>query len=286
MTKAFVYPEDLPPARLDKVLAQNLGLGLRRTRALIEHGQVLVDDRPFPKGGLIRPGQRVCLLPPEASSDLSASGAAVSPAVEVIARDERFAALAKPAGLHSVAGRGGDCLESVLPALGLQGWRLLNRLDFLTSGLVLAAAGDADVDAYTSWQDEGLVSKWYLALVHGVVDALELRGRILDEKRRVVRVTDEEDERLRWTWATALQRVDGNTLVVARIFKGRRLQIRAHLAHAGHPLVGDPVYGAGEAQGLRLHHWRVDMPGFSALWLPEWAQVDPERVESARLSFS
>ncbi len=285
MTKAFVYPEDLPPARLDKVLAQNLGLGLRRSRALIEQGQVLVDDRPFPKGGRVRPGQRVSLIPPVSSADMPASIAPVSPAVNVVARDERFAALAKPAGLHSVAGRGEPCLESVLPALSLEGWRLVNRLDFLTSGLVLAAVGDTDVDAYKSWQDEGLVSKWYLALVHGEVDALELRGRILDEKRRVVRVSDEEDGHLRWTWAKAVQRADGKTLVLARIFKGRRHQIRAHLAHAGHPLVGDPVYGAGEAEGLRLHHWRVDMPGFSAMWLPDWAQGDPERVEDVRLSF-
>ena len=278
MTQSFQYPEHLAPARLDKAMAQTLGLGLRRCRALIEAGQVLVDGRPFPKGGLVRPGQQVSItaeVEPRTSC----------PAVAVVARSESYAALAKPAALHSVAGRGASCLESCLPGLGLDGWQLLNRLDYLTSGLVLAAAGDGDAAAYKDWQDEGLVCKWYLALAQGAIDGLEACGRILDDKRRVVRVTDEDDEPLRRTWAKAVANIDGKTLLLVRIFKGRRHQIRAHLAHAGHPLVGDPVYGAGEAGGLFLHHWRVDIPGFSAMWLPDWPGVDPAQVEVVRLAF-
>jgi 23S rRNA pseudouridine1911/1915/1917 synthase len=278
MTQSFEYPEHLAPARLDKAMAVALGLGLRRCRALIEAGLVLVDERPFPKGGLVGPGQRVSIAE-------TVESRSSCPTVAVVARSESYAALAKPAALHSVAGRGGSCLESCLPGLGLAGWQLLNRLDYLTSGLVLAAAGDGDFAAYKVWQDEGLVCKWYLALVHEVVLDLEACGRILDDKRRVVRVTDEDDEPLRRTWAKAVADVDGKTLLLVRILKGRRHQIRAHLAHAGHPLVGDPVYGAGEAGGLFLHHWRVDMPGFSATWLPDWPGVDPAQVESVRLAF-
>ncbi|PKN41701.1 MAG: pseudouridine synthase [Deltaproteobacteria bacterium HGW-Deltaproteobacteria-18] len=278
MTSSFFYSEELPPARLDKALALHLGFGLRRCRALIEAGQVLVDERPCAKGVIIRPGQHVRVTMP----------GDIAPAcqdIRVVARNESFAALLKPGGLHTVAGRGASCLESCLPGLGLEGWELLNRLDHLTSGLVLAAGDQEAASAYKSWQDAGQVRKWYLALASGIVHGLDSRERILDDRRRVVRVTAEEDEPLRWTRARAVCEVDGDTLLLVKILKGRRHQIRAHLAHAGHALIGDPVYGAGEPGGLYLHHWRLEMPGFAAAHLPDWPCVHSVQVESLLSAF-
>lgn len=277
MTNSFIYPEDLQPVRLDKALARQLGLGLRRCRTLIDDGRVLVDGRSCAKGALIHPGQCVGVVFEEF--------APVCSDVRIVARHGRFAALAKPGGLHTVAGRGGACLESCLPELGLGGWELLNRLDFLTSGLVLAAAGAQDAAAYKAWQDGGQVCKWYLALARGMLDALQVRDRILDDKRRVVRVIPEQDSPLRWTTARAVRHVDGATLLLVKILKGRRHQIRAHLAHAGHPLVGDPVYGAGEPGGLYLHHWRLDLPGFTASLAPDWPCVDAGEAEALMPAF-
>lgn len=273
MTRSFLYSEEHPPARLDNVLARHLGYGLRRCRLLIQEGRVLVDGRPCAKGVLVHPGQQISVTIPVGDGPVCAD-------VRLVARSERFAALSKPGGLHTVAGRGEACLEACLPGLGLDGWVLLNRLDCLTSGLVLSAADAEGAGAYKSWQEAGLVCKWYLALARGRVERLEARGRILDDKRRVVRVTADEDEPLRWTLARAVCQSDDNTLLLVRIFKGRRHQIRAHLAHAGHPLVGDQVYGAGEPGGLFLHHWRLDMPGFSASLLPDWPGVHAEQAES------
>ena len=277
MTNSFIYPEDLQPVRLDKALARQLGLGLRRCRTLIDDGRVLVDGRSCAKGALIHPGQCVDVVFEEF--------APVCADVRIVARQGRFAALAKPGGLHTVAGRGDACLESCLPELGLGGWELLNRLDFLTSGLVLAAAGAQDAAAYKAWQDGGQVCKWYLALARGMLDALQVRDRILDDKRRVVRVIPEQDSPLRWTTARAVRHVDGATLLLVKILKGRRHQIRAHLAHAGHPLVGDPVYGAGEPGGLYLHHWRLDLPGFTASLAPDWPCVDAGEAEALMPAF-
>ncbi len=278
MTNSFFYPEDQSPLRLDKALAVHLGLGLRRCRALIDGGCVLVDGRPCAKGVLIRSGQLVRV-------SISGDTELACAAVRLVVRSGNFAALSKPGGIHTVTGRGAPCLESCLPGLGLDGWALLNRLDFLTSGLVLATVDAKGADAYTGWQDAGQVCKWYLALARGEVANLEVRWRILDDKRRVVRVIVEEDEPLRWTRARAVCRVGGDTLLLVRILKGRRHQIRAHLAHAGHPLIGDPVYGAGEPGGLYLHHWRADMPGFEALLLPDWPCVDFGQVESLLTAF-
>lgn len=274
---SFIHSEHLPTQRLDQAMAQAMNLGLRRCRALIGDGLVLVDGRTLAKGDLIRPGQLVQVR--------RMDPAPACPEVCVVVRAGNFAALSKPAGLHSVAGRGPVSLDACLPGLGFEGWRLLNRLDFLTSGLVLAAALASDEAAYKEWQNRGEVDKWYLALACGNVDAATLRGRIQDDKRRVVRVTADEDEPLRWTWVRPVHSVGGNTLVLARIRKGRRHQIRAHLAAAGHPLIGDPVYGAEDPAGFFLCHWRVDMPGFSASLLPGWVGVDSEQIEAVRHEF-
>jgi 23S rRNA pseudouridine1911/1915/1917 synthase len=276
MTRTFQHSDDHGPARLDSVLARHLGLGLRRCRLLIQEGRVLVDGRPCAKGALVHPGQQLSVTVSGIGAPASAD---VRTGVRIVAREGGFAALAKPGGLHTVAGRGTDCLEACLPGLGPDGWALLNRLDCLTSGLVLAAADAAGATAYKAWQDAGQVGKWYLALARGTVDHLEMRERILDDNRRVVRVTGDEDEPLRWTRARAVGRIDDNTLLLIRIFKGRRHQIRVHLACAGHPLLGDPVYGAGEPGGLFLHHWRLDMPGFSATLSPDWPGVDAKQAE-------
>ena len=277
----FPHPEHLPPERLDKVLAVHLGLGIRRCRALVEAGLVLVDGRTLAKGGLVRPGQVVSVAEPAEAE----TGVACAAGVEVVFSAKGFAAISKPGGVHTVAGHGGNSLEGCLPGLGLAGWRLLNRLDLLTGGLVLAAAGEREAALYKGWQEAGQVRKWYLALAHGGVGELELAGLILDDKRRVVRVTGQEDDALRRTVVRPVRSVGPDTLVLAHILKGRRHQIRAHLAHAGHPLVGDPVYGAGEPGGLFLHHWRLDMPGFTAELPPEWEFVDVRSVEAVRQSF-
>ena len=275
----FVHPETRPAERLDKILARHLGLGLRRCRALIDSGLVLVDGRLVPKGGMVRPGQRVSVAEPSPPPERPAGAT-------IVARGDGFAALAKPGGMHTVAGKGTDCLEACLPGLGLDGWRLLNRLDFLTSGLVLAAEGDREAALYKAWQDAGQVRKWYLALARGRVGALLLGGTILDERRRVVRVTAEEDAPLRRTLVRPVRAVGDDTLILALILKGRRHQIRAHLAHAGHPLAGDPVYGTGGEEGLYLHHWRVDMPGFSAVFPPGWEFADMGQAEAVRLAMT
>jgi 23S rRNA pseudouridine1911/1915/1917 synthase len=275
--KSFILPPDTTPDRLDKILSARLGLGLRRTRFLIQQGRILVDGCVLPKGTAVRAGQKIEIQSPDAEPQYLPSRA------YVVRRENGFAAVMKPGGMHTVRGKGEPCLESCLEDLGLGGWMLVNRLDFLTSGLVLAVDSPERREQYTTWQNTEAVHKWYLALAHGdIATEFSVQGRILDRKRRVVRVLDEEDKPARWTMVRPLQAVGNNTVVLIRILKGRRHQIRAHLAHAGHPLVGDPLYGQDRAGGLFLHHWRVDLPGFTAQKRPEWANmIDLEIVEAA-----
>lgn len=277
MPQTFILPRTIPAGRLDKAVSGALGISLRQARLLIDQGLVLVDGRAARKGTAVRPGQMVRVETPDAGMN------DVPVRAHVIHRENGFAAVMKPGGIHTVRGKGELCLESCLDRMGLHGWMLLNRLDFLTSGLVLAAASSEERARYGAWQDAGDVRKWYLALAHGGISRdFSLRGRILDSRRRVVRVLEEDDEPVRWTLVRPLGATEKGTAVLICIRKGRRHQIRAHMAHAGFPLVGDPVYGRGEPGGLFLHHWRVELPGFTAQEGPDWPEVSLSSVEAAR----
>lgn len=276
-------PPGMRGLRLDQALELLLpGSGLRERKRVWERFAVLVDGRPRPKGYRVQAGQILGLVPLE-----DAPGPAVGALPEglrVVGQSTgRMAALFKPAGLHSaaVAGRPGPSVEASLPLF----WpgrfaRLVNRLDQATSGLVLAALSRESWAAYRVLEDEGRVEKAYVALVRGELARPLVLARTLDtaDRKRVRVLAAESADPLRRTRVEPLAALpeQGLTLVRARIAKGARHQIRAHLAAAGLPIVGDDLYGGPEesgAGGLRLHHFRVTLPDFQAsappLW-PEW----------------
>ena len=139
--------------RLDRVLGTWLPeLGLRGRRRLCETGRVLLNGRSAAPGVRVHAGQDVRLLDDDAAGE--------SPAASVVSRSEDYAALSKPAGLHSaaLAGGGGASAEAALSALfpdatGDRAPFLCNRLDRATSGLLLVAFGDAAREAFRRAED-------------------------------------------------------------------------------------------------------------------------------------
>jgi hypothetical protein len=82
---------------------------------------------------------------------------------------------------------------------------------------------------------------------------------------------DEQD------WKAGLRYLFGLTgpfsLLELTILRGARHQIRAHLADAGFPIVGDSLYGlesSDRAERMFLHHFEITLPGFEARWMPDW----------------
>ncbi|WP_243309891.1 pseudouridine synthase family protein [Fundidesulfovibrio agrisoli] len=263
--------------RLDAVLAAQLGLGLRAAKRLAVEGRALVDGVPRPPAYKLRPGQGVTLLDAPKPQE--------PPRIEVLARGGGFAALRKPAGLHTAAleGGGGASLEAALETLFPSGGAVLvNRLDRDTSGIVLAALDRDAATRYKLLEDAGEVDKRYLAVVYARLEAPLLLRREIDMARRarVKVLPGDSPDPLRVTnvrplGAQTLGTGEGFTLVEARIAKGARHQIRAHLAAAGHPIVGDALYGGPDAapgRRLRLHHWRVSLPGLCAACAPGWKE--------------
>jgi 23S rRNA pseudouridine1911/1915/1917 synthase len=176
---------------------------------------------------------------------------------------------------------------------------LCNRLDTETSGLLTAAFSADKADVFRLYERTGKVRKKYLALVHGLAPEYLLMHKTLDTyRRRSTLVLSREDmDYTRHTRAVLLKNiraVDGDepagqgwkaalrylmslngpfSLLEVTILRGARHQIRAHLADAGFPIVGDSLYGpasSARAGRMFLHHFSVDLPGFQARWMPDW----------------
>jgi tRNA pseudouridine65 synthase len=160
-------------------------------------------------------------------------------------RDDRLAAFAKPSGLLVHRGWGDDAVVALDLAREASGVRVhpVHRLDRATSGVLLFALDPASAAAMGRLFEAGSVRKAYLALVRGVPP----EAGVIDNP------VPRTEGGLRVPAVTAFRRrhvVERWSLVEARPQTGRLHQIRRHLKHLGHPIVGDVNYGKGDVNRL------------------------------------
>lgn len=282
-TTTWTLPPEADGWRLDKALERMLpGVGLRGRRRLIESGGLTVDGRARAAGYRVRAGQRVAIVQEQQERRF---GPADLPVV-LTAGD--YVLLNKPAGLHSaaLAQGGGESVEALLPLLFPERPALLlSRLDSLTTGLLPAAFSQASATAYRDMEEAGDVDKTYLAVGHGEPASTSFRcdGELDAADRKKTRVLERAAiDSLRMTEVEALETLGGLTLFRCTIKKGARHQIRTHLAWAGHPLVGDPLYGQGEGERLFLHCAGIDCPAFAAVCDAPWNLGEAVEIVSRR----
>ena len=264
--------------RLDALIAELLRIGLRQARKLIQEGRVVVDGSQRPKGYKLLPGQEIRIK----EKSFKHNGIH-EPVIEIVSSTTHLAALNKPPFMHSDKGKESLSVRDLLPSIFSQSEAcLLNRLDYLTSGILMVALTEKGRNIYKQAQEEGRVDKFYLALVQGqLVEPVVVKKAIDAAKRKKVKVLGRESESfLRFTWIYPLKffSAKNQTLVRVRILKGQRHQIRAHFSFLGHPIVGDPLYGQVVEPGARmyLHHYKIRMPGFQACKWPDWCGVELE----------
>ncbi|CAO3443536.1 LSU rRNA pseudouridine(1911/1915/1917) synthase (EC 5.4.99.23) [Azospirillum argentinense] len=255
-------PDDAAGQRLDKALATGLpGLSRSRVQALLEKGCVqdgtgrtVID--PSVK---VRPGQTFDVFIPEAEP---AQPEAQDIPLDVVYEDEDVLVIDKPAGMvvHPAAGNPDGTLVNALLAhcgdslSGIGGVRrpgIVHRLDKDTSGLMVVAKNDRAHHALTEQFSGRTLSRTYQALVWGVPSPREGRiegniGRSGSDRKKMAVVTGGGKHaatryRVVRSFGTAL------ALVECTLETGRTHQIRVHMAHIGHPIVGDPLYGKGRA---------------------------------------
>ncbi len=267
-------------ARLDAFLARSLP-ALTRSAAvrLIEAGAVLVDGRTAAKSCRLAGGEAVSVALPD-PEPIEALPQDIP--LDVVYEDGDVIVVNKPAGLvvHPAPGHpDGTLVNALLHHCGgsLSGVGgalrpgIVHRIDRDTSGLIIAAKNDAAHRALSAQLQDHTLARTYEAVVtgnlredRGTVDAPI--GRHHTDRKRMA-VTDRGGKRAVTHWEV-IERFPGLTYVRCRLETGRTHQIRVHMAHMGHPVYGDTVYGAKKpvpgltgqclhAAGLRFVHPRT-----------------------------
>lgn len=271
--------------RLDKWLADRIdGLTRSRLKALIEEGALSRDGAPHTDPSWkLRAGETYVLTPPPVAP---AEPRGEDIPLSVLYEDGDIIVVDKPAGLvvHPAAGNWtgtlvnaliAHCGDSLSGVGGVARPGIVHRLDKDTSGVLIAAKHDAAHLALTQAFSVHDIERVYDAVVAGaprptvgVVDAALARASSDRKKMAVVNAERPGARRavthyrMREAYGRAYAKLAGDavaSLIECRLETGRTHQIRTHMAHIGHPLIGDQVYGRGPGlPGLRPGAANVD----------------------------
>ena len=246
---------DIAGERLDAFLARR-GENLTRSAAqrLIEEGRVQRNGKPGKKNDKLNTGDVITFSIPEPKAvDI----APTEMELDIVYEDEDLLVINKPKGLvvHPAAGHQDDTLvNGLLYALGedLSGINgelrpgIVHRIDKDTSGLLAVAKNDFAHSFLASQLKDHSMYRVYELVVcgnlkedSGTVDA-PIGRHPTDRKKMCVTARNSRDAVTHWE---VIRRYKGYTHVRCRLETGRTHQIRVHMAHIGHPILGDIVYG-------------------------------------------
>jgi len=268
-----VVPDALSGRRLDQAAAELFPAHSRsRLQQWIEEGVLTVDGKPGSSRARLVGGERLALrVAVAAGSQWSAEDLPL----EIVYEDEDILVIDKPMDLvvHPAAGHEQGTLVNALlhhdPSLAaLPRCGIVHRIDKDTTGLLVVARTLEAHTALVRQLQEKSVWREYEAVVNGVVAR---DGRVeapvgrhpVDRKKMAVVAGGKPAV----THYTVLQRFRSHTHLRLKLETGRTHQIRVHMAHLRHPLVGDPVYGG-----------RVQMPAYCTESLAECLRTFPRQA--------
>lgn len=267
--------------RLDKFITKTLDLPMSLLYKSIRLKKIKVNRKRAEAGTVLHEGDTVqCFLADsffEKSGEVKSDLSSIKPHLNIVYEDENIILLDKRPGIsvhedeHSenntlimhvlayLAGKGEykpDKEQSFTPAL-------CNRIDRNTGGIVIAAKTAEALRVMNEKIKLREIDKFYLAAVHGIPERSEatLTGYLLkDERTNTVRVYDKNPPRGAKSIITrykVIARARDTALLEVELLTGRTHQIRAHLAHVGHPLVGDGKYGVNKADRERGYKYQA-----------------------------
>src|SRR5436190_636916 len=269
--REFIVNASDAPMRLDRFLANSAPQFSRsRIQRLIRDGLIAVNGSVPRARDLVRPGDRIILLEPAVQPiDLLPEEISLA----VLYEDADLIVLNKRAGIsvHPGAGRNRGTLVNALLAhcknlSGIGGKErpgIVHRLDKDTSGCVVVAKNDVAHLELSRQFAARTVDKIYLALVagklrntSGTIVAAIARDRVHRKKMTIARSGGREAK----TDFKAVRSGQDATLLECRLHSGRTHQLRVHLKHLGHPILGDCLYGgrrSGSFCRQMLHAWKL-----------------------------
>ena len=256
---SHVVPNKAARQRLDQFLRSEFPeLSRAFLQKLIEQRHVLVNARPSKPSYRVQPGDRISVeIPPPRPLETAPEDIPLN----LLYEDSDLIVVNKPAGLvvHPAAGNYEHTLVNALlhhcrgQLAGIGGVErpgIVHRLDKGTSGCIVVAKTDAAHQSLVAQFKSRAVKKIYRAICRGKFD--RLRGRIetvigrseRDRKKMSARVARGRNA---ITDYQVLKQLDDFALVELTLHTGRTHQIRVHMAHIGHPILGDTVYGGSRS---------------------------------------
>jgi len=262
----FVVTASDADCRADAAIAQAAGLSRSAVVRLMETGAVTVDGVPAEKKQRLAPGSLVTILLP--SPETAAAEPEEIP-LDVVYEDEDVIVVNKPKGMvvHPAPGHEHGTLVSALlwhcgdSLSGIGGVArpgIVHRIDRDTTGLIAAAKNDAAHRALSAQLASHAMRRTYEAIVVGGIDAAGTvdapigRSRT-DRKKMAVLPPGAAGAREARTHYAPLERFSGFSHIRLELETGRTHQIRVHMSHIGHPVLGDEVYGANRTPFERRH---------------------------------
>ncbi len=249
VARTAVVPDAASGRRFDAVLAELFPEFSRsRLAEWIKSGDALLDGRQMRPRDPVRGGETVALT---AVLEIQTRSEPEDIALDVLYEDEDVFVLNKPAGLvvHPGAGNPAGTLVNALlhrdPGLAtLPRAGIVHRLDKDTSGVMVVARTLPAHTALVAQLSAREVHRQYLAVVVGsLVSGGTVNASIDRHPRDRLRQVVREDGREAVTHYRLRERFRAHTLLECRLETGRTHQIRVHMAHTKHPIIGDPLYG-------------------------------------------
>jgi 23S rRNA pseudouridine1911/1915/1917 synthase len=253
--------------RLDTYVATHLpDMSRARVQQLVKIGQIRVNEAVVKSSHKLESGEWIDIHLPAPVAPPGVHPEKIP--LDILYQDSDLLVLNKPAGLvvHPAAGNWTGTLVNALlyhvrDLSGIGGELrpgIVHRLDKETSGLMVVAKNDVAHRALATMIQERTVSREYMALAWGVIADATFTvdapiGRHPHDRQRMAALVGEhitQTRRHAVTHFTVGERMPHATMLTAKLETGRTHQIRVHLQHIGHPVVGDPIYGERSARHL------------------------------------
>ena len=245
--------------RLDRFLADQLQLSRTQAARVVAAKSVTVNGAVARASRLLVRKDEVTVRFPDHEPPRTIRPAAID--LTIVYEDDALAVIDKPAGLvvHPAPGHWDDTLVNALIARGttLSGGAegrpgIVHRLDRETSGLMLVAKTDLAHRRLSAALAARRVKRSYAALIWGHLEEspLTIDAPVARHPRDRKRMSVQAEGRAARTDASVVARFTVAELLRLELHTGRTHQIRVHLEHVGHPIVGDPVYAGGGARRI------------------------------------
>lgn len=267
----FKVKDGEAPARIDQYLVGVFPTPISRShlKRLIDNGNILVNGSRVKAHHNVKPGETIEVRLEEL---IPAGVEAEDIALDIIYEDDDMIVVNKPAGIavHPSPGTHSGTLVNALlyhcknlSTVNEARPGIVHRLDKDTSGVMVIAKNNASHIELAKQFKERSAKKNYIALVKGVIELDEgivdlPIGRHPSHRQKMAVRYDSEKNAV--TEYKVLKRFDDFTAVLLNLKTGRTHQIRVHMAHLGHPVLGDGKYGAkGRFPRQALHSYRLNL---------------------------